>query len=365
MSREVSDILRFVSMMAVLVIHATGRAEHSFLAHHNFFSESFLSVIANQIARFSVPVFVFLSGYGLGMKYREGFSSLSDIFLFYRDRFVKIALPFLFITLLILSLVPHGFRFGTDNTSSENFYILIENLYYKNADYHLYFFTIILQCYLVFPLLNHFTQTWLLLIFYLPLFLLTYPGFMILAASGMSYPSWPAAALVYWLFYFHAGILAARHRDTISKALSPFSLPQTSAVVTALAILLITEYTYRSYHSPVPDYYNHFHRFSVQIYSAAVLALVFRGDGAIRQWLLRHAALNSFIAGSAALSFFIYIYHTWVLRLLEQFVPCLPPLLMAPVLFAVMYTVARLFDGLLPGKPALLRTILGLPAKNK
>ncbi|MCS6983709.1 MAG: acyltransferase [Leptospiraceae bacterium] len=351
MTLRQSQILRFWSMLAVIVIHATGHDEIVFQKTHNYFSLEFLSVILNQLSRFCVPLFVFLSGYALSEKYQKTFS-LAD---FIKDRFMKIVLPFIFIT--ILSLIMHK-KWSLAQSIKENLSIFLRALTIEQADYHLYFFVIIIQCYFFFPLLRKVNSYFLLGILLMPNLLLYFPGYLLLQSLNALPPNWPSAFFPYWLFYFYGGIFYSSRKNEIELWLK--KIPTVTLLLLTLIVfsLLLVEYCYRSYENSEPGYYNHFHRLSVLSYCVLFLAL-------FRQFPKSHtneSRYSDFMEKTANLSFFIYLFHPSVLRLVEFL--SLPGLILIPVVFMLTYLWARLTDFLLPTKPQLLRLCLGLPVKK-
>ncbi len=71
MPRSLTDLFKVIAAVAVVGIHATSLSETRFAAAHNFDSLDFLSVVVNQWARFSVPLFIYFSGYGLTISQKQ------------------------------------------------------------------------------------------------------------------------------------------------------------------------------------------------------------------------------------------------------------------------------------------------------
>lgn len=62
------DLLRALSTIAVILIHVTG----TILYNSNSKSLTYnSSLVLNQLTRFSVPAFIFLSGFGLALSYKK------------------------------------------------------------------------------------------------------------------------------------------------------------------------------------------------------------------------------------------------------------------------------------------------------
>jgi surface polysaccharide O-acyltransferase-like enzyme len=136
------DFIRCIAILSVIAIHVTG----------SYSMNSRLIYFWNQSMRYSVPIFVLLSG--LVLYYsdlrKENFSCLQ----FYYKRFTKIVIPYFLWTLIYL-LYNNRHEPGSLFKSFSSFLIIIgKALLYGSAHYHLYFIVIILQLYLIYPLLR-------------------------------------------------------------------------------------------------------------------------------------------------------------------------------------------------------------------
>lgn len=131
----------------MLVIHATGQIESLFARSQSFATAEFAGVVLNQWARFSVPIFVLLSGYGLGLRYRDSFGWKE----FLERRFTRIGIPFLFWTIAFVLAYrvswDAALLTGAGQTAAlaQAAGALPAALFTTGADYHVYFFMIILN----------------------------------------------------------------------------------------------------------------------------------------------------------------------------------------------------------------------------
>ena len=154
-----------------------------------------------------------LSGYGLASKYHQKEINLKE---FYLQRFSKIGIPFLFWTIIFV-LIRNSF-----NIVSKFFHELIYYLFITGVDYHLYFFIIILQCYLVFPFIFKINnKKFLLILFILQLYNYS-PTDKILEFFGISYIIFPSTFLFSWLFYFYLGIFIKQNEEKFKISLSKY-----------------------------------------------------------------------------------------------------------------------------------------------
>lgn len=81
------DFTRVIAMFAVVMIHVTStyiNQDSSFILF-----DMNLAFILNQVSRFSVPLFIVLSGISLGFS-----KPIGDPLLFYKKRLVKIGIPY-------------------------------------------------------------------------------------------------------------------------------------------------------------------------------------------------------------------------------------------------------------------------------
>lgn len=364
MSRTITDLFRIIAILFVVLIHSTSGAEYAFLRQHNFLSLDFLGVLLNQLGRFSVPLFVMLSGYGLALSSKSKsirFLKAEDYKIFFAGRFSKILLPYLFLSFVFLFFSSKGFSFeGYESWSSqlsENLLIYTRAIIKGNADYHFYFFVIIIELYFLFPLLfllaSRSSGIWILIAFLLNQLFWTYPMRNWLLAAGIERPIFPSSFFIYWVYYFYFGIWVAFYQEKLRTDFFrgwKLSLPLTLLVISFAYIM--REYIHLSYHIHDPGSYNHFHRMSVVVYSTLffyVLLLLPRKEN------IKHTKL---ISALAAASFFVYIYHTMILRLLA---PVNHSFLFLFPITAILTFAPGLLISRVPGIPNKIRSLLGLP----
>jgi len=136
---------------------------------------------------------VLLSGYGLASKYHQKEINLKE---FYLQRFSKIGIPFLFWTIIFV-LIRNSF-----NIVSKFFHELIYYLFITGVDYHLYFFIIILQCYVLFPFIIKINnKIFLLILFILQLYNYS-PTDKIISFFGISFYMFPSTFFLRGYFIF-------------------------------------------------------------------------------------------------------------------------------------------------------------------
>ena len=135
------DVLKALAIGAVILIHTTSTSFQFYPPN----SKTWITLVSiDQILRFSVPLFVALSGYLLALKYLQNPLSLKE---FFKRRVFRIFPPYLFWTLIIFLYL----RLLTQEPNPH--FPLWEIILLGKADYHLYFVPMIFQLYLLFPLI--------------------------------------------------------------------------------------------------------------------------------------------------------------------------------------------------------------------
>lgn len=354
MSRFAGDLLRVLSICAVLIIHGTGRFESGFAQLHDYTSQEFLAVVLNQLARFAVPVFLMLSGYGLTKKYQS--AEKIELQEFFLRRATRIGIPFVAWTLVFAltnQLMWNPGLIGSPGLWGNALLDIAGKLptyfFIQGVDYHFYFFIIILQCYLVFPLLFKIKSHWFWLALLVWHLLWTSPAHILLYKVGVTLPAIPSSSIVFWIFYFYSGMQWARREP--EKQSSGF---------TAIAFaLVLVEFIYWSYANPGGSTgdYDHFNRWTVLLYS--VLFFLSRPFARIAE---QRMGQSDWIPKLAAVSFTVFILHTNILRLLEFTLISQSLFALLLLLIVISFGICLVLDRLVPWN--LLRIVLGLPERR-
>jgi probable poly-beta-1,6-N-acetyl-D-glucosamine export protein len=134
------DMLKGMAIVGVVIIHVLTPLYDSVsgLGHS-------LWVLVNQVLRFSVPLFVAVSGYLLSLKYLKQ-PLLWKEYLFKRV-FRVLPLFYVWVAVTLLVVSQHDVWFGFTRSFEPWQWIL------GRADYHLYFVPMIFQLYILFPFL--------------------------------------------------------------------------------------------------------------------------------------------------------------------------------------------------------------------
>lgn len=217
------DVIRGMCIIGILFLHMTAYFLAPSLAGYNSFK---VSLLINQFVRFTLPLFLFFSGFGLAIGYRGG--QLKE---FYTKRLKTVVLPYVVWSLIyflfaltVLNKVP--FRAGMVSLTGSGLGWLdllrkfAINLLFGWNYVHLYFVFLIVQFYLIFPLVYR----WLAGVSRPGRFLLwmslIYLIYLVFVAYYRKYLNVPYLTFFYkyywelapsWFFYFFGGILAALH----------------------------------------------------------------------------------------------------------------------------------------------------------
>lgn len=145
-SPTATNFLKGIAIIFVLIIHVMSSFKQSVFTGYGERYQT-IAIIFDVLSRWSVPLFVALSGYGLSQRYAQKTLKLGK---FLRHRLWKLIPKYLlWCTILILAvkLVP---SWRSERPSPPLSLLLLLGY----ADYHLYFVPMILQLYLLFPILR-------------------------------------------------------------------------------------------------------------------------------------------------------------------------------------------------------------------
>jgi probable poly-beta-1,6-N-acetyl-D-glucosamine export protein len=237
-SWELSNFLRAIATTLVIWIHAShywwfGADYNVSFSAINF--EVFINTFINQAGRFTIPLFVILSGFGLAKT--EGWQDFK-IGKFFHKRCLRILPPYFFFSIIYLVVKPE-FRFAE---ISEKFQQLMHALSDGSGDYHLYFLVIILKCYLCYPLIR--------LLQFSPRRLGILIGLLIVLTSlnwtnslfgwfGAIAPYLSSFYMLFWLPYSLIGIWIAKEPEWTNRLVQKLSLSQWGivwAIATSLEV---------------------------------------------------------------------------------------------------------------------------------
>lgn len=202
---EELDFARVLAMLSVITIHVTS----AFVNYNSHVAVLGMNAafILNQLSRFAVPLFILLSGVSCGL---NGVYTGAGQFL--SSRLMKIGVPYLLWSLVYMLYNIHA------DLSAWSFDFCLKSLLLGQAAPHLYFIVIIMQLYLLFPVLKKWVERApcesLLIsfivsyaiqkLFYFPQFGLNLIPSLLRPYLWILFPT--------WLFYFTMGLLLTNTR---------------------------------------------------------------------------------------------------------------------------------------------------------
>ena len=292
-------------MFGVLVIHASGAFEWKLLESQNWTSQEGLAALLSQLARFCVPMFMILSGYGLGFsehRRKLGAFGLGELKTFWSRRASRVLVPYLTWSILSLFLMN---RLWTD-AGGVAWGDIAKSLLMGTADYHLYFIAFLLQAYVLWPLLRK--LSWWGVFGLLLLQVVFASPTHVFWSSRPSIPGW---LIVHWAGYFAFGAKLAQ------KPAPTHPRPALALMVFgALGMMVIGDYYWWSQRLPDPGWFNHFCRYAVIGFSLSAVWFWRASDHLVAQ-LVESKKLGSGLARLSAVTFTVYFIHPWILRWLE------------------------------------------------
>ncbi|WNQ12419.1 acyltransferase [Paenibacillus aurantius] len=142
------DLVRAIAILAVLMIHGTSEASYYIPVGSR--SQIFYLAL-NKFSNFAVPLFLLLSGVVLFYRYSDKWSG-REALAFYGKRIKFVVIPYLiwsFFYYIYNQWIVH-YSFADVKLDGWDF---LKKLQWADTSYHLYFIIIIVQLYLLFPVL--------------------------------------------------------------------------------------------------------------------------------------------------------------------------------------------------------------------
>lgn len=204
------DTLRGWSIFGVVCVHFAG----SFVTTdiHAWSPSFYLGLTLNQVFSFAVPLFVFLSGVLAGASKKQ--VTLGD---YYRGRLWRIGFPYLVVSLASFFLLNHYTAWQALPGIGAKFTWLWQRVLFYGVEPTLYFIPLILQLYLLQPVLKV-LPAWLnrlvpacrpelCALILTGLFLILHVSIGVLCDRGtLNYYVWGRPNSLFWMFYFFLGL---------------------------------------------------------------------------------------------------------------------------------------------------------------
>jgi peptidoglycan/LPS O-acetylase OafA/YrhL len=226
------EIFRAFAIIAVVLIHASSRGvtalDPASKSHMIF---NFL----NKISLFAVPSFIFMSGVVLFYTYYSRWQ-VKDIVPFYAKRLKFIVIPYLVVSLLYY-LFNQRLYYGGINFQLKSF---LNMLPWAEAGYHLYFIIIIVQFYLLFPVLLFLVKKYPLVKRYFTLigvglFLLFYT----VNTFYYSFPHRTSLCFTYFIYFFLGASIGMNYKAALAAVIRNRVLISLSTFLTGTGLALL------------------------------------------------------------------------------------------------------------------------------
>jgi surface polysaccharide O-acyltransferase-like enzyme len=316
LTKKDGEFLRVIASVSVVIAHCIHFWVEDFYAARDFLSVSYFSTIIDQFTRFTVPLFFFLSGFGLTLQFRGKPIELGR---YYRFRLAKILAPFLLWSLLtglrhlefIQSMPWSSDPGGTWKT-------FLRFLFLDGFDYQYYFLIVIFQFYLVYPFLYKLGRSrW-----FMGLFLLLHLGFMspvetYLDIWGLALPKIHPNLLIFHWFYCFAGIHAAYNKDFLAGLLTRWSSRKVLGFWIVTVALLNFEFLMNIQNAKYLYDADHFNRWAVVLYCLSSLMLFMKVKSKVAERVYGNPRWRFLFTHVAPFTFFVYLAHTHVLRVVD------------------------------------------------
>lgn len=302
------DILRAFAIIGVILIHVVSGA----LYYVNTATASFkIYIFIDQFLRYSVPLFVALSGYTLALKYAGRKINPVE---FFNRRIVRI-LPWYFFWSAVIFLFLR-FTHWWELTPK---FPLWKIIFLGKADYHLYFVPMILQLYILFPLIlflcGKLKNKLLIIVFLMQAmfyWFLTQISLNKIQSGFFTLDQQQYLFFGTWIFYFLLGILL-QHEVKINKAFTKI-----------IPIVLVISFLWMLWNcfGVIDKSYNiinatRFARIPVLIYASSFIlfSLIYS-----QKLLSLPERAVKFLSEMGKRSYVIYLLHTLIIRVFSDYV---------------------------------------------
>ena len=304
-----SHILKGLAILGVVLVHLL--AQYPSNIFYGARNDRLFIVILDQLSRFSVPLFIAISGYGFAMKYHDSTVIFGKFLLSRIQKLIPLYIFWSAVFWIVLPLVPAW------NTPDGGPTPYLHQLVFGYADYQMYFVPLIFQLYVLFPIIwksfRKHPALWLALGMSTQVIAYSWFTHNIQAApkdwqlfsSSMQYLIW-----VSWVGYFFLGMWLA-NPDHIRKLRK---LP--TAVWGVLAVILAGISIYSSlvaiHQGTDPLMALRFTRWSVLAYASITIVL---GILFFTKYQLP-ALISSILNTIGKHSYLIFLSHTLAIRIL-------------------------------------------------
>ncbi|MBC2580237.1 acyltransferase [Clostridium sp. DJ247] len=288
------DVMRAAAIVAVILIHVTATVLYRSSIDSSIYKDS---LIVNQLSRFSVPIFILISGIGLSISYKKD----ENYFKFIARRFNKI-LPAYIVWCIIYIYFT---------SKSTDIHSILSNMFYGKIFYHFYYIPLIVQFYLIFPLVYRFigNKLFLIISFLITTSIILYTRYYVPSEQMQWFLD--KKNLLDWIFYFSLGSFIGNNLDEFSQKVRYYRGIIFVLFPLSIYLLLHEAFVTTNMKKDV-DYITTFMRPSVLIYTTIFTLFIFsiNWKDNIMMKIVQTIARNSYgIYLSHALILFYYTLH--------------------------------------------------------
>jgi surface polysaccharide O-acyltransferase-like enzyme len=312
MTWELSDLLRAIATTIVIGIHASHNWWFGVRDITTINLEIFIDTIINQVGRFTVPIFVILSGFAIAKSEEK---RPFDLKIFFQRRLLRIVPPYILFTLFNI-IGQNQFQKADWLERGQQILNLLAT---GMGDYHLYFLGIIFQCYVLYPILRNIVFTkwnlYILMLVTFALFSLRWVSatFDLLVNISTLLPN--GNHVVFWLSYFQIGIWLAKDHGWTGLLVTKLRSQSWGYLFAIAAIVELSEFYWTAILKNSAEAVGHYARPTVVLLTFTFLLWSMSWSKSLKYLFrlpqsLRFASITTF----AKASFTTYLVHVWVLR---------------------------------------------------
>jgi|SRR5680860_354777 len=250
--RTIEEInsLRAFGVLAVIAIHTTGY----FTVIKSYSPLVLVNLWTDIFSQFAVPLFIVITGFVLARNYPNNDFSLKK---FYKKRIRSIIPQYLIFSALYTLfnnwLVMQGSPLST------NLLLILRNILHADAAYHLWYFSIIIQFYILYPIIIK-VYAFFKGIDKAELFIALLFIIQTLWMVGIHSTSFPFIKLnfISFLFYFGLGVYTCDHFELLKKGfnrLTPLYLIMSLALTLGASFFIIIGLTTGYSYNTIPAYF--------------------------------------------------------------------------------------------------------------
>ncbi|MEG6565767.1 acyltransferase [Thermoanaerobacterium saccharolyticum] len=294
------DVLKGISIIAVLMIHTTASAvstlDKSSISYLIF-------AFINRFSQFAVPAFIFASSMLLMYNYGDS----NDWKLFYKKRLKNVLMPYIVWTMI------YGIYLYVIYNEPLKSILTVENFLFGGMFYHLYFIVIIVQLYILFPVLIYIYKIINKNIYIILLSIIIFQMADILLFKYIISRYYPNSGNLF-ITYISLIIAGMYVGDNIQRWKKYYSKKWLNLFFAVIVFgYLFIDISLKVFANKQIN----FNLYNIYYYTFTLIASLF--FFALSTKILNHHMLSSLLIGTGKLSFGIYLSHPLFLDVLNHF----------------------------------------------